>query len=120
MSKDPSSLINAYKRRQQIGPFILWSVVGVLVFAGIVLLVVWLMKPDSPMMTLFASQTPTPTVTFTPTETPTPTLTPTETATPSITPSPTASAPFEYTVQEGDSLATIVEKFGLGDNGIQL
>jgi LysM repeat protein len=56
----------------------------------------------------------TPTVTFTPTETPTVTSTATETTT------STPSAPFSYTVLEGDSLFAIVEKFNLGDDGIQL
>jgi LysM repeat protein len=120
MSKDPSSVINAYKRRQQTGPLILWGAVGVLVLAGIILLIIWLGKPDSPLMMLLASPTPTPTITPSPTNTPLPTETPTQTLTPTNTASPTPSAPFEYTVQDGDSLATIVEKFSLGENGIQL
>ena len=55
-----------------------------------------------------------PDATSTPTETPT--ITPTATLTATATP----SAPFVYTVQEGDSLAAIVEKFALGDDGIPL
>lgn len=120
MSKDPSTLINSYKRRQQTGPFILWGAVTLLVVLGLVFLGIWLSKPDSPLMVLLASSTPTPTITPSPTDTPLPTETPTETLTPTNTASPTPSAPFEYTVQDGDSLATIVDKFKLGDNGIQL
>jgi LysM repeat protein len=120
MTKDPSSVIHAYKRRQQTGPLILWGAVTVLVLAGIVLLVIWLGKPDSPLMMLLASPTPTPTITPSPTNTPLPTETPTQTLTPTNTASPTPSAPFEYTVQDGDSLFAISQKFNLGDNGIAL
>ncbi|HRQ22494.1 MAG TPA: LysM peptidoglycan-binding domain-containing protein, partial [Anaerolineales bacterium] len=37
-----------------------------------------------------------------------------------VTPTPTFSTPFNYTVQDGDSLAVIVDKFNLGDDGIAL
>jgi LysM repeat protein len=80
----------------------------------------WLLKPNSPMMALFSSQTPTATVTASATSTSTPTPTSTETSTPTITVSPTASKPFDYTIQEGDTLSSISEKFNLGNDGIQL
>jgi LysM repeat protein len=120
MNKDPNSVIQSYKRRQQTGPFILWGAFVLLVVVGLVLLVVWLAKPNSPIMALFASQTPTATVTASATSTSTPTETPTETPTATITLSPTASKPFDYTVQENDSLFAISQKFNLGDNGIAL
>ena len=120
MNKDPSTLIQNYKRRQQIGPFLLWGAVILLIVAGLIFLIAWLLKPDSPMMTMLASATPTATITFTPTDTPVPTNTPTDTMTPTDTLTPTASAPFEYTVLSGDSLFAIAQKFGLGDDGIQL
>ena len=120
MHKDPSSVISSYKRRQQTGPFILWGAVVLLVVAGLIFLIIWLSRPNSPLMALFASQTPTATATASSTSTSTPTGTPTETTTPTITPSPTPSEPFDYTVQEGDSLFAISEKFSLGDDGIQL
>jgi LysM repeat protein len=120
MHKDPSKVIQSYKRRQQTGPFILWGAVVLLVIVGLILLIAWLIKPNSPMMALFASQTPTFTVTPSATSTSTPMPTSTETLTPTITLSPTASKPFDYTVQEGDSLSLIAEKFNLGDDGIQL
>ena len=120
MKKAPSSVISSYKRRQQIGPFIFWGAAVLLAVVGLVLLIVWLAKPNSPLMTLFASATPTATATPTSTSTSTPTLTPTETATATITLSPTPSKPFDYTVQEGDNLSKIVEKFQLGDDGLEL
>ena len=120
MNRDPSSVIQSYKRRQQTGPFILWGAVVLLVIVGLILLIVWLAKPNSPLMAMFASQTPTATVTASATSTLTPTETPTETLTPSITPSATASKPFDYTVQENDSLFAISQKFKLGDDGIAL
>jgi LysM repeat protein len=71
-------------------------------------------------ISIFASKTPTPTLTFTPTITFTPTATFTETPIPSLTSTPTPSAPFEYIVQDGDFLASIAEKYGLGADGVQL
>ncbi len=120
MSTDPSNLINSYKRRQQLGPFIVGGLAVLLVLVGLVVLILWLSGGNGPAISLFATETPTPTMTFTPTLTFTPTNTPTETATPTLTFTPTPSAPFEYTVQEGDSLAVISERFGLGDKGIPL
>ena len=55
-----------------------------------------------------------PTATLIPTETPTITPTSTETLT------PTQSAPYTYIVQEGEFLATIVEKENLGPDGVAL
>jgi LysM repeat protein len=81
---------------------------------------VWLAGPDKPIGRLFATETPTPTMTFTPTNTSTPTFTPTVTDTPTVTPTATFSMPFNYTVQAGDSLFLISEKYGLGEDGIQL
>jgi LysM repeat protein len=120
MNKDPSTLIHSYKRRQQIGPFILWGAVTVLVVLGLVFLIIWLSKPDSPVMMMLASATPTATITPSPTDTPVPTDTPTVTLTPTDTATATASAPFDYTVLSGDSLDAIAKKFNLGADGIQL
>lgn len=120
MKKAPSNVISSYKRRQQMGPFILWGAVALLIFVGLAFLIAWLAKPNSPMMALFSSATPTATATSTSTSTPTLTLTPTETATPTITMSPTASEPFKYTVQENDNLTVIGEKFNLGTDGLEL
>jgi LysM repeat protein len=97
-----------------------YGVAGLLVLAGLALLAIWLTGPSQPLNALFATDTPTPTLTHTPTVTPPPTETPTITPTETVTATATPSAPFIYTVQEGDSLAAIVEKYELGDNGIQL
>ena len=111
------------RRRQQSNVIFVYGVAGLLVLAGVALLVIWLTGPSHPLNVvsgLFASETPTPTLTYTPTLTSTATITPTVTSTPTLTPTVTASAPFLYTVQEGDSLSAIVTKFSLGDEGIAL
>jgi LysM repeat protein len=116
-----SEVIAAYRRRKQQGNIVfVYGTAGILVVAGIGLLVFWLTGPTKPLSTLFATDTPTPTLTFTPTVTFTPTETPTITSTATLTATATPSAPFVYTVQEGDSLTAIVEKFALGDDGIPL
>jgi LysM repeat protein len=102
------------------GPNIIYIIAGILVLGGIILLVVWLTGPSKPLNSLFATETPTPTLTFTPTNTSTPSETPTVTSTTTITPTATFSSPFTYTVQAGDYLALIVEKYNLGDDGIAL
>lgn len=117
-----SDVINAYrKRRQRRSPNIVYIAAGVLVLGGIALLIFWLANtPNNPVSNMFATETPTPTITPSPTNTNTPTLTPTETPTATVTPTATFSAPFTYTVQEGDYLALIVEKFNLGSDGVEL
>jgi LysM repeat protein len=120
-SKPPAVLISSYKKRQQTGPFIIWGLVVMLLFIGVILLVVWLASgngPKMPTIVLFATETPTSTVTPSPTSTSTLTPTATETITPTITLSPTPNKPFEYTVQEGDTLDGISQKFDLGLTGI--
>jgi LysM repeat protein len=102
----PQSVIDSHKRRQQMTPFIVWSVIVLLVVVGIIILVVWFSGSNSPAVSLFAS--PTPTTTNTATVTPvTPTLTSTVTSSPTATltntVTSTPSGPFEYTVKEGDT-----------------
>ena len=117
-----SDVINAYrKRRQRKSPNIIYIAAGVLVLGGLGLLIYWLVStPNNPISNMLATETPTPTITPSPTNTNTPTSTPTETPTATITPTATFSAPFTYTVQEGDYLALIVEKFNLGEDGVEL
>lgn len=93
---------------------------GVLVLIGLGVLIYWLFQPGRPLSNLIATETPTPTITPSPTNTVTPSPTSTETPTATITFTPTFSAPFTYTVQEGDYLQLIVEKFALGDDAIPL
>jgi len=109
-----------FRKPRRRNPNLVYAASGVLILGGLGLLVSWLSGPDRPLNALFATDTPTPTMTFTPTVTPPPSDTPTITLTPTQSATATASAPFTYTVQEGDSLAVISEKFGLGENGIKL
>jgi LysM repeat protein len=114
----PQSVIDSYRKRQQMMPFLIWGLVVVLVVVGIIILVVWFVGPGkSSGISLFSSPTPTETSTYTPTPvtpTATPTQTPTPTLTPSITPTLTPSGPFEYTVVEGDTCWDIAVKFEVG------
>jgi LysM repeat protein len=116
-----SNVINSYRKRRQRGnlTIIYYALAGLFVLGGIGLLIYWLVNtPNNPVSNMLATETPTPTMTLTPTSTNTPTSTATETPTSTITLTPTFSSPFNYTVQDGDYLALIAEKFNLGDNGV--
>lgn len=119
-SLPPSGVIGSYRKRNRGRQNMITIVASVLVLGGLALLIYWLSLPGKPINLLLATETPTPTATFTPTNTNTPTATFTETPSPTVTPTPTFSAPFTYTIQDGDSLAVIAEKFALGDDAIQL
>lgn len=115
-----SNVIQSYrKRRMQRGPYLLYGAIA-LVVVGLILVVVWLMGPNQPLGQMFATETPTATVTSTPTSTNTPTPTSTITETPTITLTPTPSEPFDYIVQEGDTLPALAERFNLGESGVLL
>jgi LysM repeat protein len=121
ISSSTSSVISSYRRRRQRRtPNLITLIAGLLVLGGVILLIIWLTGPSKPLDAIFATDTPTPTITPSPTNTSTPSATPTITETPTITATATASAPFQYTVQENDSLFAIAQKFGLGENGIKL
>lgn len=110
----PQSVIDSYRKRQQMLPFMIWGLVVLLVVVGLIILITWFVGPGKGSIALFASPTPTATSTNTPTPTvpsATPTLTPTETLTPTVTETPTPSGPFEYTVQEGDTCWDIAVKY---------
>ena len=102
----PQSIIDSYKKRQRMMPYMVWGIAILLVIIGVILLVVWFSGPNAPKLGLFSSATPT--ASATPSATP---MTPTSTAslTPTITETPvptftlTPSGPFEYTVLEGDT-----------------
>jgi LysM repeat protein len=117
--KAPASTISSYRKRQQMGPFIFGSLIVVLLVAGVILLVAWLLNGNGPKITLFATETPTSTVTASPTSTATQTATATVTVTSTMTVPPTPSEPFDYIVQEGDTLTSIAVKFNLGDLGLK-
>jgi len=115
-----SNIINSYrKKRQQKGPFLMYGAIA-LVVIGFILLVVWLTRPGQPLGQYFATETPTATVTSTPTSTSTPTVTPTVTETPTVTVTSTPSEAFDYTIQEGDSLDALAQRFNLGPDGVLL
>jgi uncharacterized protein YkwD len=115
-----SNVINSYrKRRLQRGPLLMYGAIA-LVVIGVILLLVWLTRPNQPLGVLFATDTPTATLTFTPTNTSIPSETPTITPTGTATITSTPSEPFDYIIQEGDSLDAIAQRFNLGEDGILL
>ncbi len=106
--------IQQFRKRQQWLPLFFGGLAVVLVVAGIATVLAY-MAGGQGRLTLFATDTPTPTETLTPTATGTPTPTATDTPTPTatftVTPTPTPSEPFEYTIQEGDTLSGIADRF---------
>jgi len=114
---DTSNTINSFrKKRQQQGQFLMYGAIA-LVVLGLVLLIYWLTRPEMPLGQYFATDTPTATITSTVTNTATATLTATITETPTITVTATPSEPFDYTIQEGDSLEALSQRFNLGTDG---
>ena len=112
--------LSSHHKRPQLGPRLFTVGAILLVVIGLVLIGSLLIGPGKPISNMFATDTPTPTVTFTPTNTATITATSTETPTPTVTNTPTPSAPFQYTILEGDKLVVIAEKFQLAEDGILL
>jgi LysM repeat protein len=113
-NETPQEVIDKYRRKQRLLPFILGGAAALLVVVGIVFLVVWLVGGGGGQVSLFKTKTPTPTITSTPTEvppTPTVTQTPTETLIPSPSATLTPSGPFEYTVKENDNCWDIAQQF---------
>jgi LysM repeat protein len=112
----PQSVIDSYRRRQQMAPYFMAGLAVLLVVVGIIILVVWFTgtgKEKVGSVSLFA--TPTATVTNTATPTPvTPTATATNTVTvtitPTITQTVTPSGPVEYKVLENDTCWDIAAK----------
>ena len=108
------------RRRRLPSPNLLVIGAVVVVALGLILIGSSLIGPGKPINNWLATDTPTPTVTNTPTATATATSTPTETPTPTVTNTPPPSAPFQYTIQDGDNLVTIAQKFSLAEDGIPL
>lgn len=108
------NIIRSYRKRQQMGPFLIGGLAVLLAVVGILVLVIWLTGPNRPAFAFLGPRTPTPTATFTPpppTSTPTASLTPTASNTPTATATFTPSGPFQYQVQEGDTCFDLAEKF---------
>jgi LysM repeat protein len=115
------SSIDSYRKKRNTGGITLIIAMAViLILVGIIIVLLSLGGEGGGIGGLFATKTPTPTITPTPTNTPTLTSTPTITSTATETPTATPSAPFLYTVQEGEYLLTIVEKYNLGVDGVVL
>jgi hypothetical protein len=55
----PQNVIDSYRRRQQMMPFIVGGLAVLLVAVGIIILVVWFTGSNRPAIGLFASATPT-------------------------------------------------------------
>jgi len=120
--ESPQKVIEAHRKRQQLRqgtPMAVMIGAAILLIAGAAALIFWLLGDNSPLK----AATPTPTVTTAPTSTATatplpatntptitPTTLPTDTPTPTVTETP--SGPFEYTIQEGDTLGDIATRFG--------
>lgn len=117
----PSNMLHSYRKRKRLqGPVLIYGAAALLVIAGLVMLVIWMSQPMRPLNLLFATDTPTPTITASATSTVTASVTPTVTSTSTMTMTATAASPFSYTVQEGEYLQAIIDKFGLGDDGLPL
>jgi LysM repeat protein len=112
--------LNTRRKKAPIGPRVFGVLAILIIGGGLYLLVSSLIGPGKAISNMLATDTATPTVTFTPTSTATATATSTETMTPTITNTPTPSAPFQYTIVEGDNLVTIAQKFNLAEDGIPL
>jgi LysM repeat protein len=99
-------VISSYRKRQQMGPYVVGGLALLLVVIGIIVLVIWLTGPNRPGLAFLTSATPT--LTDTPTRTAVPptftaTVTPTVTVTVTVTSTNTPSGPFEYTVKAGET-----------------
>jgi LysM repeat protein len=106
------------KRRNRIMPLILGGLALLLVIVGVIIVVTSLRGGG--LGKLIATKTPTPTLTPLPTNTPIPTETPTITFTPTITSTATPSSVYDYVVQEGDTLTSIIKAKGLKDTDLIL
>ena len=118
--QNTSNTINSFRKKRQLqGRALMYGAIA-LVVLGLLLLIYWLTRPDQPLGQYFATDTPTVTVTATATNTSTPTITATITETATVTLTATPSEPFDYTIQEGDSLEALSQRFNLGPEGPQL
>jgi len=110
--RSAAEVIDAYRRRRErMIPFLLGALAVVLLVVGLFLVIIWFTGDSPPALPAFLrSDTETPE----PTNTPQP---PSATSEPSLTPEPsetlTPAGPITYVVEEGDSLASIADQFGV-------
>jgi LysM repeat protein len=110
--RSAAEVIDAYRRRRErMVPFLLGALAVVLLVVGLFLVVIWFTGDSPPALPAFLRSD---------TETPEPTSTPqpaTATLEPSLTPepseTPTPVGPLTYVVEEGDSLDSIADQFGV-------
>ncbi|GMR10638.1 MAG: hypothetical protein BMS9Abin28_1459 [Anaerolineae bacterium] len=110
--RSAAEVIDAYRRRRErMVPFLLGALAVVLLVVGSFMVVIWFTGDSPPALPAFLRSD---------TETPAPTSTPqpaTATPEPSVTPepseTPTPEGPLTYVVEEGDSLASIADQFGV-------
>ncbi|MDH5505643.1 MAG: LysM peptidoglycan-binding domain-containing protein [Anaerolineae bacterium] len=115
-SKPPYEMIEAYRRRQRYGPLIIGGLAILLIFSGVLSMFLWLTGSSLNNIAFMASKTPLPSETHTPlppSNTPMDTLSPTASLSPTVGATATAVAPFQYTVQAGDTLVELAKRFGL-------
>jgi LysM repeat protein len=110
--RSAAEVIDAYRRRRErMVPFLLGALAVVLLVVGLFLVIIWFTGDSPPALPAFLrSDTETPEPTSTP-QSPTATLEPSLTPEPSETPTP--EGPITYVVEEGDSLASIADQFGV-------
>ncbi len=107
---NPQNVIKKFEKRQKSMPYLLGGLAGILVIAGIIIIIMVVSGDKKPLSGLFATKTPTVTITLTPTATQpsaTPTLTATITETPTLAATETPSGPQLYTVVSGDDCWSI-------------
>lgn len=110
--RSAAEVIDAYRRRRErMVPFLLGALAVVLLVVGVFFVVIWFTGDSPPALPAFLrSDTETPEPTRTP-QPSTATLKPSLTSEPSETPTPTG--PITYVVEEGDSLDSIADQFGV-------
>lgn len=92
-------------------PLLLGALAVVLLVVGLFLIVIWFTGDNPPQLpAIFASDTPVPSETPTPLP---PTATPTITLTLPPSDTPTPEGPLSYIVEEGDTLFSISQQFGV-------
>ncbi len=111
---NPQNVIDSYKRRQRMTPYVVGGLAALLVIAGVVILVLAIRPgPLAPVPTATPTEPPA-TLTTAPTATqnpPTTTSSPTITSTPTPTITNTPTGPFEYVVVDKDNCWDIAAKF---------